>query len=175
MGIKRKLSTAFYPQTEGQTKRQNSTIEAYLRAFVNWEQDDKARLLPMAEFAYNNTKNAGTSYTFFELNCSYHPRVSFEEDVDSRSRSRSANELAEELRELMEVCCQNFLHVQELQKRAHDKGVKSRSYTPGEKVWLNSRYIKTKRNKKLESKFFETFQVLHAVGKQEYKLELPTK
>ncbi len=111
----------------------------------------------MAEFAYNNVKNASTDHTPFELNYNYHPRVSFEEDVDPRLRSRSANKLAKELRELMEVCCQNFLHTQELQKRAHDKGVKSRSYAPGVKVWLNSKYIKTKRNKKLESKFFRLF------------------
>ncbi len=76
---------------------------------------------------------------------------------------------------LMEVCCQNLLHVQELQKKAHDKGVKSRSYAPGENVWLNSKYIKTKKNKKLESKFFGSFRVLHAIGKQVYQLELPTK
>ncbi len=68
----------------------------------------------MAEFAYNNAKNASTGHTPFELNCGYHPRVSFEEDVDLRSRSRSANKLAEELRELMEVCCQNLFHAQEL-------------------------------------------------------------
>ncbi len=129
----------------------------------------------MAEFVYNNAKNASTGYTPFELNCGYHLSVSFEEDVNPRSRSRSANKLAEELRELMEVCCQNLLHAQKLQKRVHDKGVKSRSYHPGKKVWLNSRYIKTKRNKKLESKFFGPFQVLYAVGKQAYKLELPTK
>ncbi len=65
----------------------------------------------MAEFAYNNTKNASTGHTPFELNCGYHPRVSFKEDVDPRLRSCSANELAKELRELIEVCCQNFLHV----------------------------------------------------------------
>ena len=37
LGIKRRLSTTFHPQTKGQTEQQNSTIEAYLRAFVNWE------------------------------------------------------------------------------------------------------------------------------------------
>ncbi len=129
----------------------------------------------MAEFAYNNAKNASTSHTPFELNCGYHPKVFFEEDVDSRSRSCSVNELAEELRELMEVCYQNLLHAQKLQKKAHDKGVKSRSYAPGENVWLNSKYIKTKRNKKLKSKFFGPFRVLHVVKKQAYKLELPAK
>ena len=56
LGIKRRLSTAFYPQTDGQTERQNSTMEAYLRAFVNYEQNDWARLLPMAELAYNNAR-----------------------------------------------------------------------------------------------------------------------
>ncbi len=52
-----------------------------------------------------------------------------------------------------------------MQKKAYDKGIRSRSYALGEKIWLNSKYIKTKRNKKLESKFFRPFQVLHAVGK----------
>ena len=40
LGIKRRLYTAFYLQTDGQTKRQNSTMEAYHRAFVNFKQDD---------------------------------------------------------------------------------------------------------------------------------------
>ncbi len=129
----------------------------------------------MAEFAYNYTKNASISHTPFEFNCGYHPRVSFKEDVDPRLRFYSANKLAEDLRELIKVCCQILLHVQELEKRANDKGAKSRSYASDKKVWLNSKYIKTKRNKKLESKFFGPFQVLHVVEKQVYKLELPTK
>ncbi len=108
--IKKKLSTTFYPQIDGQIKRQNSTMEAYLRAFVNSEQDDWVRLLPIAEFAYNNAKNASTGHILFKLNCGNYPKVSFKEDVDPHSRSRSTNKLAEELRELIEVCCQNLLY-----------------------------------------------------------------
>ncbi len=79
-------------------------MEAYLQAFVNYKQNDWARLLPMAEFAYNNAKNASTGHTPFELNCDYHLRASYEEDVNPRSQSKSADELATELRELIAVC-----------------------------------------------------------------------
>ena len=72
----------------------------------------------------------------------------------------------------MIICQQNLLHAQ---KRVYDKVVKPRSYAPGDEVWLNSNYIKTKRNRKLEAKFFSPFRVLHPVGKQAYKLELPMK
>ena len=75
----------------------------------------------------------------------------------------------------MIVCRKNLHSAQEHQKRAHDKGVKPRTYAPDEKVWLNSKYIKTKHNRKLETKFFGPFQVLHPVGKQVYMLELPKK
>ena len=143
---------------------------------MNWEQNDWwALLLPIAEFAYNNAKNASTGHTPFELNCNFHPRVCFEDDVDPRFKFCSANELANELRKLMNICQQNLLHIQELQKRAHDKGVKPRSYALEEKVWLNSKYMRTKRNQKLEAKFFGLFRILHPVRKQAYKLDLPFK
>ena len=129
----------------------------------------------MAEFAYKNAKNASTNHTPFKLNCGYHPCVSFEKDTNPRSRLKTADELLAELQELMTVYRENFHHAQELQKRANDKGVKPKSYAPGDKVWLNSKYIKTKQNRKLKAKFFGPFRVLHPVGKQAYKIELPKK
>ena len=126
----------------------------------------------MAEFAYNNVKNTSTGHMPFELNYGYHPRMSYKKKVDSHSKSQSADKLSVKLRELMIVCRENLYHAQELQKRAHNKGFKPRSYASDDKVWLNSKYIKTKQNRKLEAMFFGPFQVLHPVGKQVYKLEL---
>ena len=174
-GVKRRLSTAFYPQTKGQIKRQNGTIKAYLKAFVNFEQNDWAKLLPMAEFIYNNAKNASTGHTHFELNFGYDPQILSKENVDPRSQSKSADKLSRELKELMIAYYENLYHTQKLQKQAHNKEVKPWSYTPGEKVWLNSKYIKTKRNRKLEAKFFGPFRMFYPIGKEAYKLKLPKK
>jgi transposase InsO family protein len=72
-GIRPRMSTAFHPQTDGQTERLNQTIEAYLRSFVNNEQNDWVSLLPMAEFAYNNSTTAGTGLSPFYANYGFHP------------------------------------------------------------------------------------------------------
>ena len=103
LGIKRRLSTAFYLQMDGQTEKQNSTMEAYFRVFVNFKQNDWARLLLMAEFAYNNAKNASTGHTSFKLNCTYHPCVSYKEDLDPHSKSKNVEELSSKLQNLMAI------------------------------------------------------------------------
>ena len=82
LGIKHWLSTVFHLKTDSPTERQNSTMEAYLQAFVNFEENDWARLLLMAKFVYNNAKNASTNHTPFKLNYGYHLCISFEEDTD---------------------------------------------------------------------------------------------
>ncbi len=79
-------------------------IAAYLRAFVNWEQNKLAKLLPIAEFAFNNAKNTSTGYIPFEPNYGLHPQVLFEKDVNLYSRFCLANKLADKLKKLIEIC-----------------------------------------------------------------------
>jgi hypothetical protein len=67
------MSTAFHPQTDGQTERLNQTIKSYLRTFVGKEQEDWVCLLPMAEFAYNNSVSAGNGMSPFYANYGFHP------------------------------------------------------------------------------------------------------
>ncbi|SYW84477.1 uncharacterized protein UHO2_04416 [Ustilago hordei] len=54
MGVKHSLSTAYHPQTDGQTERVNQVIEQYIRMYCNYEQDNWADLLDTAAFVYNN-------------------------------------------------------------------------------------------------------------------------
>ncbi len=78
LGIKTATSTAFHPQTDGQTERVNQELEQYLRLFVNHRQSDWMNWLPMAEFTYNNRVQAATKYTPFLLNAGQHPRMGIE-------------------------------------------------------------------------------------------------
>ena len=59
-GTKLNMSTAYHPQSDGQTERQNRTLEQYLRAHVNYHQNDWDKYLTSAEIAYNNSVNALT-------------------------------------------------------------------------------------------------------------------
>ena len=68
----------------------------------------------MAEFAYNNAKNANTGHTPFELNCGYHLQVLYEENIDPLSKSKLLDELSAKLQELMTVCWEILHHAQEL-------------------------------------------------------------
>jgi len=54
LGVDRRISTAFHPQMDGQTKRINAAMEQYLRIFFNHQQDDWVQWLPLAEFAANS-------------------------------------------------------------------------------------------------------------------------
>ena len=68
----------------------------------------------MAEFAYNNAKNASTGYIPFEFYCGYHLCISYVEYLDPCSKSKIAEELSSKLKKLITVCQQNLHHAQEI-------------------------------------------------------------
>ena len=73
LGIKQNVSTAYHPRTDGQSERTNQWLETYLSFFVNYQQDNWAMYLPLAEFAHNNWKNASTGESPFYLLMGSHP------------------------------------------------------------------------------------------------------
>ena len=77
-GIKLAVTTADYPQGDGQTEKVNQELEQYLRFFINEQQDNWDDLLPLAEFQYNNHIHSATQQTPFMLDTGRHPRMGFE-------------------------------------------------------------------------------------------------
>ena len=117
--IKTKLSTAFHPQTDGQTERTNQTLEQYLRHYVSYQQDNWATLLPLAEFAYNNSPSETTSVSPFFANKGYHPNLSFYPERDLASSA--ARDFAIDLNELHEFLKENIADAQKCYQTYADK------------------------------------------------------
>jgi len=71
-------SSAWHPETDGQTEIVNAGVNKYLRAFVSFTQDDWVDYLPLAEFAMNNQVNESTGISPFFANYGFNPRLGIE-------------------------------------------------------------------------------------------------
>ena len=106
-----KLSSAYHPQTDGQTERVNQVLEQYLRCSINYYQDNWVDLLPLAEFAYNNTIQDSTKQTSFFANYDQHLR--FDQFHLSISKNPAAKDLATRLLEIQKDMKIKLLEAQE--------------------------------------------------------------
>ena len=171
--IKRRLSTAFHPQTDGQTERQNQTLEQYLRAFTNYQQDDWADLLPLAEFAYNNSHHASLGTSPFYALMGLHPSFSTTQE-EPLVDTPAAAERVRILTDLRTALTTNLEEARTHQSRYYNIKRKPRTYQVGDRVWLNAKNIRTRRpSRKLDYKQLGPFTITEAVGSGAYRLKLP--
>jgi len=106
LGPEIRLSTAFHPQTDGQTERTNQSVEHYLRCFVDYLQTDWSTLLDSAEFAYNNARHSATSQSPFFTSYGFHPLSPLDQSADNsslRSSVPDAKQLAARLLESHQI------------------------------------------------------------------------
>jgi hypothetical protein len=69
------LSTAYHPQTDGQTERANQEIETYLRIFCANKPHDWSKFLTSAEFVHNSVPHSSTKVSPFSLILGYEPQA----------------------------------------------------------------------------------------------------
>jgi transposase InsO family protein len=172
LGIEQNPSTAYHPQTDGQTERMNQTIEQYLRAFINFRQDDWKEWLPLGEFAYNDSEHAATKQTPFFINTGQHPWTGI--DTRRESRNKSASEFAQKMKQVREDAQAALRLASQKAKEQYDKHARTSHYEPRDKVYLEATNIRTKRpSKKLDDKRFGPFEVVKRIGESAYELKLP--
>lgn len=92
------------------------------------------KLLFIAKFLYNNAQNISIDHTPFEFNYDYHFYISFEEDINLRSKLKLVDKLIIELQNLIIIYQDNLFYAQKFQKQAHDKNIKLRNYFSSKKV-----------------------------------------
>ena len=122
LGIKTKLSTAFHPQTDGQTERMNQEVEQYLRFFIEHRQKDWPEWLAMAEFAINNKVHMATKTLPFMAN--YRKELRMGEDIRKKGKVESATEFVERIKKVQEEAEAALRKTQEEMKRYVDRGRK---------------------------------------------------
>ncbi|RYN78876.1 hypothetical protein AA0119_g13535, partial [Alternaria tenuissima] len=174
--VKRRLSTAFHPQTDGQTERQNQTMEQYLRIFTTDAQDNWTLLLPTAQFAYNNSIHESTRLTPFYAVYGKHPLLSMPpEDSRREGEVPDAVNRVQRMHSARASAKEQLRRAQEYQSRYYNNKHKPEVFHQGDLVLLSTKHINIlhQPNKKLSSKFIGPFRVQDAVGTQAYRLQLP--
>ncbi len=174
LSIDRRLSTAYHPETDGQTERVNAIMEQYLRAYCNYQQDNWAELLTTAEFCYNNTVSSTTKQTPFFANYGYHPNNDIAHSKQDTKPAPEIQDYVKRLAELQDKLRNEIRYAQETQsEQANKKRSLDPSLKPGDKVWLQNRNTKTTRpSRKLDYKRLGPFTITKQVGLRAYKLNL---
>jgi len=120
LDIKGNQSTAYHPQSDGQTERVNQTLEQYLWIYCDYQQNDWHQLLPLAEFVYNNTQNSSTRVSPFFANYGYHPRCSITVTMPEPTTNPTAEDLVDKLQAIQAELKVNLRQAQEQYKEQYD-------------------------------------------------------
>jgi hypothetical protein len=176
LGIETATSTAFHPQTDGQTERINAVTEQYLRAYVSYLQDDWKRYLSLAEFAANNQVSDTTTLSPFFAIYGRHPKCSFELNIRTDNPDEvNAKLVAERMSHIHDVLRSEMKYAQARYTETADRSrVPAPLFKPNDLVWLDARNLRTERpSRKLENKHLGPYRVVRAIGTHAYELDIP--
>jgi hypothetical protein len=174
LGTKSKMSTAYHPETNGQTERMNQTLEQYLRFYLNQRQDNWVELLPLAQFAVNSAESETTGMSPFYATYGFNPDA-YHHPIEDETPNQSATQKVELLKELHGQLTQDIRFI------AHKVATfKSRTRLPaptfreGDKVFLLRANLRTKRpSRKLDHVKVGPFKVKRKISEVNYELALP--
>ncbi|KAH8145396.1 uncharacterized protein LAJ45_10679 [Morchella importuna] len=151
-------------------------MEQYLRGYVNYQQDNWAEFLPLAEFAHNNASTEPLGVSPFFANYGYNPQLDVLPAEETRKVTpKEVLEFANAISTLQAALRSEILYAQ---AAAAESANAARLPEPrlevGDMVWLSRKHIRTTRPlDKLDHKRLGKFKILERIGSHAYRLELP--
>jgi hypothetical protein len=167
------MSSSFHPQTDGQTKRVNQTLETYLQHLISVGLNNWDTLLSRAEFAHNAAVNKTICAAPSKLTYGYHPQNSVGEVVEVVNPAFAA--FVERLQFSLSFARKCLIAAQQRQKALADKNRVEKTFKVGYKVVLSTKYLGLKHSKKfckLLPKWIGPFKVVQVVGPVAYELKM---
>jgi hypothetical protein len=178
MGTKLNFSTAYHPQTDGQSERNIQTLEDILRLCVLDFKGSWICYLPLVEFAYNNSFQATIGMAPYETLYGRKCRSPLYWD-EVGERQLLGPELVQETKEKIALIRKRMLTAQSRQKSCADKHRRELEFAIGDLIYLKvspMRNVYRFGNKgKPSPRYVGPFQVLKRVSPLAYKIEMPPK
>ena len=178
------MSSAYHPQTDGQTERTNRTLEQMLRNYVSARQDDWDKCLTSAEFAYNNAKQSSTQTTPFLLVYGQHPTLPTNFLINAEAHPgpsvRKATEMITEIRTLVKTARDNIRLAQEHQARYADQSRMHKTFQVGDSVLVSTENFSrgqqlTTKFQKLRPRYTGPYRVVRVISPVNYQLDVPNQ
>ena len=167
------FTSGYHPQGDGKTERANQTLKQYLWSYCNYQQDNWSKLLPLAEFTYNNAPSATTRVSPFFTNKGYHPNISVYPECDMTSTW--AHEYTVDLDSLHQYLHEEMANAQlRYQGLADAKRSLAPDFKVSDQVYMKAKYFQlTRPSKKLLEKNLGPYPIIAQVGLLLFTLCLP--
>jgi hypothetical protein len=181
LGTQLTMSTAFHPQTDGQTERANRTLEEMLRSYVSFQQKDWDEHLVAAELAFNASKHASTGFTPFYLNGGREVSVPLDLAIEEARTTRQPDAAAriQQLHRDLDAAKEHLLKAQQRQAHHADKRRREMRFEIGDEVLLSTAHLKlidgSDRTAKFTYKYIGPFKIKRVVNDNAYELDLPSQ
>ncbi|GJP31953.1 hypothetical protein CLOM_g16451, partial [Closterium sp. NIES-68] len=172
LGTKLAMSSAYHPQTDGQTERLNQIVEQLLRAACKDEISKWDLHLPVLEFAYNNATHAATGQASFFLCYGRHPLTP--QKPTASATVQPAHDFITTMHQLWDRTHKRLLDIQQQQKCQADRHRNDHTITVGDQVLLDTRNLDISHlPSKLRPRFYGPFLVEAQVNPVTFRLRLP--
>jgi hypothetical protein len=176
IGTKLKFTTAYHPQTDGQTERVNQSLEMYLRCSIQENSKNWKQWISLAEFWYNSAVHSSIGMSPFKALYGHEPDLGA---MPSMSSDPEAPTILTERTAQLELLKTKLAAATNRMKLKADRNRTEKEFSVGDQVLLKlqpyvHQSVVSRPYPKLAYKYFGPYKILERIGKVAYKLELPT-